>query len=116
GRTTVNYNNSFRFNAPTLLPKMMDSYSFAQYINQAEVNGGGNPHFLEEHLQRILDYQEGKISTSIIPNPGNTSMWADGYASGNDNVDWFDTMYKDRAFAHEHNLSMSGGTEKTTYY
>lgn len=116
GRTTVNYNNSMRLNKPALMPKMMDSYTFAQYFNQAQVNGGGSPHFSEEHLQRILDYQTGKITTSIIPNPSNPEKWADGYDHGNDNNDFFKLMYRDQAFAHEHNLSLNGGTEKTTYY
>lgn len=116
GVTTVNYNNNFRINSPTLMPKMMDSYSFAQYFNQADVNGNGAPHFSEEHLQRILDYQKGLIKNSTIVNPNNSSQWGEGFAFGNDNNDWFDVMYRDRAFAHEHNLSLNGGTEKTTYY
>lgn len=116
GTPSLNYNNSLRSNAPTLMPTMMDSYSFAQYFNQAQVNGNGSPHFSEEHLQRILDYQSGAINTSTIVNPDNPSQWADGYAFGNDNIDWFDVMYRDQAFAHEHNLSLNGGTEKTTYY
>ncbi|MNG81264.1 TonB-dependent Receptor Plug Domain protein [compost metagenome] len=116
GRTSVNYNNSFRMNAPTLMPKMMDSYTFAQYFNQAEVNAGGSPHFSAEHLQRILDYQNGSLKNSTIVDPNNKLYWAEGYAYGNDNNDWFDVMYRDQAFAQEHNLSLNGGTEKTTYY
>lgn len=116
GRTSVNYNNSLRSNAPTLMPKMMDSYTFARYFNEADVNGNGAPHFSDEHLQRILDYQNGMINTSTIVNPNNPSQWAEGYAYGNDNIDWFDVMYRDKAFSQEHNLSVNGGTEKTTYY
>ncbi len=116
GHTSVNYNNSFRLNAPTLLPKMMDSYTFAQYFNQADVNAGGSPHFSADHLQRILDYQNGTLKNSTIVDPNNKLYWAEGYAYGNDNNDWFDVMYRDQAFAHEHNLSLNGGTEKTTYY
>lgn len=116
GKTTTNYNNSFRINAPTLLPKMMDSWTFANYFNQADENFGSQGEFSADDLKRILDYKNGVISASIIPNPNNPSRWADGYAYGNDNVDWFDTMYKDRAFAQEHNLSINGGSEKTTYY
>ncbi|QQD15466.1 SusC/RagA family TonB-linked outer membrane protein [Sphingobacterium sp. UDSM-2020] len=116
GKTTVNYNNSLRMNKPTLMPKMMDSYTFAQYFNQAEVNGNGTPHFSEEYLKRILDYQNGSNKNSIIVSPDNPQYWADGYAYGNDNVDWFKAMYRDQAFSHEHNLSLNGGSDKTTYY
>lgn len=116
GKTSVNYNNNFRLNQPTLLPKMMDSYTFAQYVNQAEVNGNGTPHFSQEHLKRILDYQNGIITGSTIIDPNNKQYWAEGYAYGNDNIDWFDAMYRDRAFSQEHNLSLNGGGDKTTYY
>lgn len=116
GRTTVNYNNNLRISAPVLMPKMMDSYTFALYFNEAEVNGNGNPHFSEEHLQRILDYQNGVITNTTIPTPGNPNFWAEGYAYGNDNIDWFDVMYKDQAFTHEHNVSISGSSNKTSYY
>src|SRR5690606_29202570 len=87
-----------------------------QYFNQAEVNAGGSPHFSAEHLQRILDYQNGSLKNSTIVDPNNKLYWAEGYAYGNDNNDWFDVMYRDQAFAQEHNLSLNGGTEKTTYY
>lgn len=116
GKTSVNYNNNFRFNQPTVMPRMMDSYTFAQYVNQAEVNGGGNPHFSNEHLQRIKDFQNGTLKSTTIVDPNNKQYWAEGYAYGNDNIDWFDVMYRDRAFGQEHNLSMNGGGEKTTYY
>ena len=117
GKTVINYNNNFRWNSPVLKPKMMDSYTFATYFNDASINAGWSPHFSEEHLKRIKDYQEGKITSSIIPNPSNPQYWADGYAYGNDNVDWYDAIYKSTSYAQEHNLSASGGVnEKATFY
>ncbi len=116
GKTVVNYNNNFRTNRPTTMPSMMDSYTFAQYFNRAAVNGNSGLVFSESHLQRILDYQNGTITGSTIVDPNNSSRWGEGYAYGNDNVDWFDVMYKDQAFAQEHNLSLNGGSEKTTFY
>ncbi len=116
GKPVINYNNSFRWNTPVLLPKMADSYSFATYFNDANINDGDGPHFSPEHLQRIKDYQNGVISTTIIKNPNNPSYWADGYNYGNDNVDWFDAMYRSWVFSQEHNLSIQGGTDAVTYY
>lgn len=116
GKAQVNYNNNFRYSSPVLLPKMMDSYTFALYFNDAGINGGSSPHFTQEHLQRIKDYQEGTITASTIPNPTNPQYWGEGYAYGNDNVDWYKTMYNDNSFSHEHNISVNGGNEKTTYY
>jgi TonB-linked SusC/RagA family outer membrane protein len=113
GKTQVNYNNNFKQNQPIILPHMMDSYTFALYFNDASLNGGSGAHFSPEHLQRIKDYQDGKITASIIPNG---QFWADGYDRGNANVDWYNAIYKDHAFSQEHNLSLTGGGEKTSYY
>ncbi|TKG89649.1 TonB-dependent receptor [Puteibacter caeruleilacunae] len=117
GKMTVNYNNSFRSSKPMNMPEMMDSYTFATYFNDGCLNTTGwGPHFSDEHLKRIKDFQEGKIKESIIPNPGNKKYWADGYAHGNANVDWYKELYRDRSFSQEHNLSFSGGSEKLQYY
>lgn len=116
GKPVLNYNNSFRWNSPLLLPKSPDSYTFALFMNDGNTNGGLTPFFSAEHLQRIKDYQNGIIKESIIPNPDNPTKWGDGYLYGNDNVDWFDAIFRSQAFSHEHNLSLNGGTESTRYY
>lgn len=116
GKAVINYNNSFRWNAPIIRPEMMDSYTFATYFNDAGKNAGWSPHFSQDYLQRIKDYQDGVITESIIPNPGNPKYWADGYAYGNDNVDWYDAIYKKNSFAQEHNVSANGGTDNINYY
>ncbi|KQS27177.1 SusC/RagA family TonB-linked outer membrane protein [Dyadobacter sp. Leaf189] len=116
GKLSVNYNNSFRSTTPVLMPKMMDSYTFALYFNDAGQNGGSAPHFNTEHLQRIRDYQSGTLQNSVIVNPNNAAYWADGYGYGNANVDWYKEMFRNRTLSQEHNFSLSGGSEKTQVY
>lgn len=116
GKTQFNYNNNFRSTKPVLLPRQMDSYTFALFFNDASINAGSSPFFGAEQLQRIKDYQSGKITASIVKDPNNPTRWADGYGYGNANVDWYRAMYKEQAFSQEHNLSLSGGNEKTTFY
>ncbi|GAA4795664.1 TonB-dependent receptor [Olivibacter ginsenosidimutans] len=116
GKAVINYNNSFRWNNPVLLPKMVDSYTFATYFNDANANGGVGPQFDEEHMKRILEYQHGERTTTVIPNPSNPDYWADGYLAGNDNVDWYDAMYRSNVFSQEHNFSAQGGSDKVSYY
>lgn len=112
GRTQVNYSNNVRFSTPTALPNMMDSYQFAQFFNRAAMNQGGSPVFDETTMQRIVDYQAGKITSGSQVRP-------DGYYSenvlANANTDWFEKMYKKAVPSHEHNLSVSGGSDKITY-
>lgn len=119
GRTIVNYNNTFKEISPLLLPHMMDSYTFALYFNEASKNSGSGPFFSDEWLQRIKDFKDGKL---INPKNGlpmtsvaNGNNWAD-YGGANDNIDWYKAVYKNSAPSQEHNLSVSGGNETTTYY
>ena len=119
GKVTVNYNNAFKWSSPQHLPQPMDSYNFALYVNAAQENAGAGPYFDAAWLQRIQDFQAGKLI-----NPANglpmTSIaignrWGD-YDGGNDNVDWYKAVYKSSVPSEEHNLSVSGGNETTQYY
>lgn len=116
GKPTVNYNNSFRWSDPVLLPKIADSYTLATYFNDGCINGGAAPQFGEDQIQRIKDFQSGKITETVIPNPNNPGYWGDGYLYGNDNVDWYDAIYRSWVFSQEHNFSLSGGNEAINYY
>ena len=112
GRTNVNYSTNVRFTTPTSLPTMMDSYQFAQYFNRAALNQGSSPVFDETALQRIIDYQAVKItSTSQVTPDG---FWSQNTLA-NANTDWFDEMYGKAVPSHEHNISVSGGNDKLTY-
>jgi len=117
GRAVINYNNSFRFNNLINKAKTMDSFSFVKFYNDGCMNTNGwQPHFKQDQIDRIIAYQKGELDASIIPDPNNPSRWADGYAYGNDNIDWYDAIFKSNSFSHEHNLSISGGTEDINYY
>ena len=119
GKTTVNYNNSFRVSSPINMPEQMDSYTFANYINAGYSNAGWGTFFSDETMQNMLDFQAaGKTSTGGLLTNG--TVWGkpagDPFSTGYANTDWYHEIYKDQNFSQEHNLSMSGGTEKLNYY
>ncbi len=116
GGIKVNYNNNFRWSKPLIVPQQMDSYTWALYLNAANINSGNSAFFNQDHLDRIKAYQAGEITDPIIKDPNNADHWADGYGYGNADVDWYKAMYRDYSFSQEHNVSLSGGGEKTTYY
>lgn len=113
GKAQVNYSNSFRWSAATNLPDMMDSYTFAKFFNAAALNSGQNVPFDDETIGRILAYQRGEITTTTVPNPGN-GMY-EFHQKANDNQNWARNHFK-TAFTQEHNVNVSGGTEKLTYF
>ena len=116
GAPSVQYSTNIRLSSPINTPEMMDSYTFALFFNDANMNGGNGPIFSQERLQRIQDYQNGTFPDPIIPNPNNPSRWADGYAEGNANTDWYDAIYRDQSFSQEHNFSLRGGGDNINYY
>ncbi len=116
GKARFNYNNNLRWNSPILMPRMMDSYTFALYFNDANTNGGSSAFFSQDRLQRIKDFQDGKITTTVPVSTSNATRWADGYGDGNDNVDWYKALYRSQVFSHDHNMSLTGGNEKVNYY
>ena len=113
GKVNVNYNNSFRWSNAINMPKTTDSYTYARFLNQISLNDGQSPTFSQDMLQRITDYQSGKITTGTIPDPGTPSRW---YWIGNENNDWLDVIFGGTAFSQEHSLSVNGGSEKVQYY
>lgn len=116
GTVNVNYYNNFRWAAPVVVPEPMDSYTLTTYVNDACDNSNTARFFTEEHIQRIKDYQEGKITTVNIPDPANPSVWGNPYYYGNANNNFYDALYKDWQFSQEHNISASGGNDKFSFY
>lgn len=116
GKVSVNYNNSFRVSSPMNLPEMMDSYTFANFFNSASRNKGDSGVFSDETMQKMLDYQAGKITTGIDPNPNNPNIWEDVWTKGYANNNWYDETYQSSVFSQEHNISVTGGADKINYY
>ena len=117
GKAQINYNNSFHLSSPINMPSSLDSYTYALFFNDAGYNSGwGSYNWVSQtRLQRIKDYMDGKISYTTIPLNG-SNTWADGYQEGNDNIDYYNLFFKKNVFAHEHNFSVNGGTDKIQYY
>lgn len=114
GKTSVSYNNNFRFTRSINMPDVADSYTYARYFNLMLGNGGGNPQFSDEQLDKFKRYMEGDPTVATAdPDPQNPNNW---WWIGNTNTDWYDVLYGDTSFQQEHNISASGGSEKIQYY
>lgn len=116
----LRYSNNIAFRAPTTLPRLANSLDFANAMNYAAQNSGADKIFSDEMIGHIIAYQkdpEHYPGLQVIPN---TNVWAGTGGSGNNyknaNVDWYDVIFKDWAFQQNHNISLSGGADKTAYY
>lgn len=114
GKLQVNYNNSFRVSKPINMPKSMDSYSFAVMMNEASDNLGVSHTYSDELMQKMLDFQSGKLQYGL--DAKSETAWEEPFTQGYANTDIWAELYKSSVFSQEHNLSITGGSQKMSYY
>ncbi|MEO6313630.1 MAG: TonB-dependent receptor [Chitinophagaceae bacterium] len=115
-KASVNYNNNFSWSRGVVVPQIADSYKFALFMNDGNRNSGSGDFYTPANVQRILDYQAGKIKTTLVPDVANPANWGPANAYGNANFSMYNAVYGKSAPAMEHAISASGGSGKTTYY
>jgi len=116
GKTSINYNNSFRFNSPLNMPEMMDSWTWANYMNSASINAGSGVWFNEAKLQQIKQAQSDPNMKKMFANSSNRwEVWDVPDLLPLGNTDWFKEHFGN-SFSQEHTLSVNGGSEKMKYY
>ena len=116
GRTgfNVNYTGNVRFQQPIKVPHMVDGLSYAIAVNDAFEAAGGNIQFNSERLDRIRAFMNGELKYGISYQEGQ-NQWG-GFGQGFGNTNWYDVYLKNLTTSHEHNLSISGASNKLNYY
>ncbi|WP_223857452.1 SusC/RagA family TonB-linked outer membrane protein [Sphingobacterium micropteri] len=89
GTSNVSYDYIFAEQTPTFMPQIVDSWVYAELRNEALINSGRPTQFTSE---QIADYR-----------------------TNGPNANWMKEIYRTNAPQQSHNLSLSGGGEKTTY-
>ena len=118
GKTNIQYSGNFRWSRPTNIPDMLDSYRFAKYFNVAKKNEEGNEEafiFSSATIDRIQKYMAGEYPYTSDPE-GNQGGFFPFNGASNDNQNWPRNFIDKTSFGQEHNLSISGGSEKVKYY
>jgi TonB-linked SusC/RagA family outer membrane protein len=99
GKPTIDYSFDLGFSSPTRVPDMADAVTFATLQNEISYYrnpaGGMNQFYDEDELQIFAD------GSDPINYP---------------NTDWAASTLKKYSLQHQHNLSVSGGTEKIRYF
>lgn len=94
GDPKFSYNANYGLQKLTMIPSAVNSVQNAQFENVALGNAGMTPQWSQETI--------------------------DKYAAGNDpaypNTDWWDLTLRNFAPQTQHNLSVTGGTDKVKYY
>lgn len=114
-KVSINYSGNYGIVNPVRMPNMTDSYTFALMKNQAMLNSRYPAHFSDEKLDLILDniQNPGKYtSADLNPGEGNTWGWGNNSYENNDFID----IWLRPSFRHQHDLSVRGGSEKTSFF
>lgn len=119
GQMKITYNGSYNFYQRSVTPEIVDNgldwtNSFLEsYINgratdPANINNvfRFNRTWYEELNRRNADpsYEKWRVNPS------------DGRYEYFGNTNWYDIFYKDYTTGHQHNLSITGGSDKASYY
>lgn len=117
-KARISYRGSVGFSSPINMPQMMNSLEFANYYNQRDINMNRTPQFSATTIENIKGFMKNPYSAEF---PGiGVNQAGDGWAAAEyvqyGNTDWFDYYFKERALRTSHNISIQGGSERTTYY
>ncbi len=122
-RFLINYSNNFRIEQLVNVPSTVNSVEFARMANLASANYGGQTVYSEEQIAKMQAFIDGELEYGTEADPDNPNLWrgiqqgsSSGWQTGFANTDWWDVMFKDTKTTQEHNVSVSGGSENTTYY
>lgn len=112
--TRVSYTGNVRIQQPLKVPHVVDSYTYALMVNDAYTNAGGNAQFGQTQLNKILAFQRGEYQYGTEPTEDGTDWKSLQQAFADTN--WYDLYLKDNTVSTEHNVSVTGGSDKATYY
>lgn len=110
-KTRITYSSSFQWNKPSAIPDLLDAYTIQYAAIKAEELENRTPGSdMLEKLDRIEAYMNNPDEEPIYYlNDGGNIIWV-----GNTRV--YDEAVRKSSPMVKHNLSLSGGSEKNTYY
>ena len=109
-KLTVQFNNNFNARTLTNMPKVVkDPYIQASY--KKEMGKPWYDLYTDEELEYAQKLLLDPSLPSTIPSTLNPNQYT--YLASND---WFDEIFDNVGLSHQHNLSVSGATDKVSYY
>lgn len=95
GGPQISYTGNFGVTQPTMQQNLMDSWQYAVAENEYLINNGQTSKWSEQDVTLF------KNGTDPLFHP---------------NVDWYDESFRKWTSQKQHNITLSGGTEKIKYY
>lgn len=109
-KTTVSYSGNFAISTPTIMPEFVEnSLAHVNFMNMAMQNAGLANVYTQDQVNKIMAYRNDPYSNPEYEIIGG-QIYCYGYR------DWADMVLKDWTPSHRHNVSISGGSQKTKFY
>jgi TonB-linked SusC/RagA family outer membrane protein len=117
GKTSITYTTNLSVKSPTAVPDFVnDAYTFAKMFAESSVAWDGSfpqavnktLRFSQQYLTELERRQgKGLPDVEIDPVTGEYVYYA--------STDWYRELYKERTKSSEHNITISGSSDKTTF-
>ena len=98
GKAKISATTSFGMTVPTRLLEFANSYQYASYYNEAQLNDGVDAESLRFNNEML----------NAFKNHTNPTLYPD--------MDWLDYLLKNQAFQSQHNVNISGGVNSLRYF
>lgn len=98
GKVKINYNGSYSWSQPTRVPEMLNAYQYGTYVNEYDAD--------PRHGQYGITYSDEVLNH--YKNHDDPLNYPD--------TDWWDETAKDWTGRTSHSVSVSGGSEKVSFY
>lgn len=119
GKTSVTYTNNFGWSTPTVSTKFMtNGYESVRLNDEAFIRATGNSYtrYSEEDYKELearrYDKTENPARPWVVVKNVNGKDIYNYYG----NYDWWNTIFNMSQPSQQHNLNMSGGTDKVNYF
>lgn len=108
----VSVSANWAWNTPTRMPEYIDSWSYANFLNETNRNSGGGDYFDQNYMDHIYAYYtDPEHNSPVFVDPSDPDKYQ--YCG---NTDWIRELRKTNSLMQQYTLSINGGTDKTTYY
>ena len=114
GKVKINYTGSVTVKAPGLQPETMSLTEWADGLMQCLENDNNTSSVWYTYAQLAKQYQGSYIDLAKSANPFGTAAFTDVSDFVFSDVDWLGGLFGN-AYNTEHNLSVSGGSDKNSY-
>lgn len=125
----IKYSGNFRYGKPWGIPTTQDAADYIRSSNRAFLNapgGNGSAFYSDLQIERMEAFAAGDFSNPVFDGidpeyvpygnyPDSPTLWG-GHNTAFANTNWFDVAMRDVVPSQEHNVNVSGGSEKTAYY